>query len=165
MNKYLILCVDDEREILDCVLHDLARFESHFILEGAQSVHEAKSIIAECAEDGIELALILCDHIMPGETGIDFLIELSESTATQDTRKVLLTGQAGLEETVEAVNHASLDFYLSKPWDGEALCNIITAQLSQYVISHDSQLLSWVSILDSEAILNAAAKNRTNFSD
>ncbi len=31
MNKhYLILCVDDEREVLDAVIHDLAPFRSHF---------------------------------------------------------------------------------------------------------------------------------------
>lgn len=38
MTKYLILCVDDEREVLDSVLQDLAPFEEHFIVEDRKSV-------------------------------------------------------------------------------------------------------------------------------
>ncbi|MCG6364348.1 response regulator, partial [Vibrio fluvialis] len=30
MNKFLILCVDDEREVLDSVVQDLDCFEEHF---------------------------------------------------------------------------------------------------------------------------------------
>ena len=125
MNKYLILCVDDEREVLDSVMQDLDCFEEHFMLEAAESVNEAKEIIAEAQSDSIALALILCDHIMPEQTGISFLIELNEDDQTQCAKKLLLTGQAGLEDTVEAVNHSSLDFYISKPWNGDDLKNMI----------------------------------------
>ncbi len=97
MNKYLILCVDDEPEVLNSVLQDLAIFEENFIVEGAESVDEAKQVTKEMEQDGIKLALILCDHIMPEKTGIDFLIELNQHDSTKPTRKLLLTGQAGLE--------------------------------------------------------------------
>ena len=73
MTKYLILCVDDEREVLDSVLQDLAPFEEHFIVEGAESVTEAKQVIEEMADEEVQLALILCDHIMPEQTGISRL--------------------------------------------------------------------------------------------
>ncbi len=56
MTKYLILCVDDEREVLDSVLQDLIPFEDNFVVEGAESVTEAKQVIEEMAEDGIQLA-------------------------------------------------------------------------------------------------------------
>ena len=88
MTKYLILCVDDEREVLDSVLQDLIPFEDNFVVEGAESVTEAKQVIEEMAEDGIQLALILCDHIMPEQTGISFLIELSQNDETKDTFKI-----------------------------------------------------------------------------
>ncbi|MBG0754928.1 response regulator [Vibrio cidicii] len=165
MNKYLILCVDDEREVLDSVLQDLAPFEDHFVLEGAESVSEARAVIEEYQDDDIALALILCDHIMPEQTGISFLIELSDDEHTRKARKVLLTGQAGLEDTVEAVNHASLDFYISKPWYGEELRAAIKKQLTQFVIKHGDNLLNWVSILDAEAILNAMAERRSSFGE
>ncbi|GAL29492.1 response regulator [Vibrio variabilis] len=101
MTEYLILCVDDEREVLDSVLQDLDDFEEHFIIEGAESVDEARSVIADHAREGAKLALILCDHIMPEQTGVSFLIELSEDEELKACRKVLLTGQAGHEDTIE----------------------------------------------------------------
>lgn len=165
MTKYLILCVDDEREVLDSVIQDLHCFEEHFILEAAESVSEAKSIIEEIEQEGGQLALILCDHVMPEQTGISFLIELNDSASTQPARKVLLTGQAGLEDTVEAVNHSSLHFYMAKPWRGESLRDVIKKQLTLYMIENNADLMPWAAILDTEKILDAAAQNRVNFGE
>ncbi|UAB71596.1 response regulator [Vibrio sp. SCSIO 43132] len=165
MNQYLILCVDDEREILDSVIHDLEPLDEFFVLEAAESVSEAKEIIDENAEKGIKLALILCDHIMPKHSGIDFLIELNHSDETTHARKVLLTGQAGLEDTIQAINQANLDFYISKPWQGEDLLNTITQQLTQFIIENDTELLPWVRILNGEKILEAIAAKRTEFGE
>ena len=78
--------------MLDSVIQDLDCFEEHFDLEAAESVAEAKSIIKETEQEGEKLALILCDHIMPEQTGISFLIELNDNASTQTARKVLLTG-------------------------------------------------------------------------
>lgn len=165
MTKYLILCVDDEREVLESVLQDLTPFEDNFIIEGAESVTEARQVIEDMAQDDVKLALILCDHIMPEQTGISFLIELNQNADTQSARKVLLTGQAGLEDTVEAINHESLDYYIAKPWKGEELRQIITSQLTTFVIKNDDNLLSWTQILDAEAILTAMADRRASFGE
>lgn len=165
MNKFLILCVDDEREVLDSVMQDLDCFEEYFIVEAAESVTEAKEVIAENQAQHIKLALILCDHIMPEQTGISFLIELSQNEETAQTRKVLLTGQAGLEDTVEAVNHSSLHFYVAKPWNGDKLREIIKDQLTQYMITNESELMPWARVLDAEKIFNAIAENRINFGE
>jgi response regulator RpfG family c-di-GMP phosphodiesterase len=135
------------------------------MLEAAESVNEAKEIIAEAQSDSIALALILCDHIMPEQTGISFLIELNEDDQTQCAKKLLLTGQAGLEDTVEAVNHSSLDFYISKPWKGDELRSVIKAQLTQFMIDNESELMPWGPILDTEKIFNAIAKNRMSFGE
>lgn len=163
--KHLILCVDDEREILDSVSQDLECFESFFFLESAQSVDEAQQVINDYQQRGIPLALILCDHIMPQKNGIQFLIELNANPEYQTSRKVLLTGQAGLEDTVDAINHAHLDFYISKPWDGDKLREIVTQQLTEYVIKTESDLVQWMPALDKGALLNAMAANRTSFGE
>lgn len=165
MNNYLILCVDDEREVLDSVVQDLDCFEETFVLEAAESVAEAKQIIQSAAKEGTRLALILCDHIMPEQTGIQFLIELNEQEETKPTRKLLLTGQAGLEDTVEAINHSSLDFYIAKPWRGEELRSVIKEQLTQFVIDNEPNPLHWASTLDTEAIFAAIAKNRLDLDE
>ncbi|MCK6261888.1 response regulator [Vibrio sp. ZSDE26] len=165
MNKYLILCVDDERDVLDGVIQDLDCFEEHFIVEAAESVAEAKNIISNSIEDHIKLALILCDHIMPEQTGISFLIELSQEAQTKTSRKVLLTGQAGLDDTVEAVNHSSLDYFIAKPWKGNELREVLTEQLTQFMIENEPDLMPWASILDTEKIFNAIADNRVSFGE
>ncbi|OAN13680.1 hypothetical protein A3K86_13980 [Photobacterium jeanii] len=165
MNKYMILCVDDEREVLDSVLHDLDMLAEHFILEAAESVDEAKEVLADAIADRIPLALILCDHIMPGETGIDFLIELKKQSETQAARKVLLTGQAGLEETVEAINHASLDYFIAKPWDGTKLQDAVIEQLTTFIIENDPDLMPWARILNAPRIMQALSDKRLSLSD
>lgn len=165
MIKYLILCVDDEREVLDSVVQDLADFEEFFNIEAAESAQEARDVISEYSDEGIPLALILCDHIMPEQTGIQFLIELHNSKLTTHARKVLLTGQAGLEDTVEAINQSSLDFYVAKPWNGEKLRQAITDQLTEYMIHNEAELMPWVRVLDSEKILNAMAEQRQSYGE
>ena len=102
---------------------------------------------------------------MPEQTGISFLIELNDNASTQTARKVLLTGQAGLEDTVEAVNHSSLHFYIAKPWRGDNLRDVIKKQLTQYMIENNADLMPWAAILDTEQILDAVAKNRINFGE
>ncbi len=165
MNKYLILCVDDEREVLDSVIQDLDCFEEHFLLEAAESVQEAKQIIEEAERDSVPLALILCDHIMPEQTGISFLIELNQNEQTRMTKKLLLTGQAGLEDTVDAINHSSLDFYIAKPWLGDELRAVIKSQLTHYMIDNEPELMPWAAVLDTEKIFDAIAKNRLSFGE
>jgi len=165
MKKYLILCVDDEREVLDSVTQDLAQFEEFFVVEAAESVSEARDVILDFADEEIPLALILCDHIMPEQTGISYLIELEQDPHTQKARKLLLTGQAGLEDTVEAINHASLDFYLAKPWQGEELIKVVTAQLTDFMIENEPDLMPWGRILDTERIFNAIADKRSQFGE
>lgn len=165
MNKFLILCVDDEREVLDSVVQDLDCFEEYFMIEAAQSVAEAKTVIEDYRQEKTSLALILCDHIMPEQTGIEFLIELNQDSDTAKSRKMLLTGQAGLEDTIQAINHASLHFYLSKPWQGEQLRQAIKEQLTDYVIANEENLMPWMQILDAEKILNAIAAKRMSFGE
>ncbi len=165
MNKLMILCIDDEREVLDSVVQDIECFEENFIIEAAQSVAEARSVIDDYRAQEVPLALVLCDHIMPEQTGISFLIELNEQTDTTKTRKVLLTGQAGLNDTVEAVNHSSLDFFIAKPWVGEELRKVVKEQLTHYVIENEKELMPWVQVLDAEKILNAISDKRISFGE
>lgn len=163
--QFLILCVDDERDVLDSVAQDLEEFEEHFIVEAAESVSEAKDVIADYAQRDIPLALVLCDHIMPEQTGISFLIELNDNEATFHTRKLLLTGQAGLDDTVEAINHACLDFYISKPWNKDELLKIIKHQLTLFVINSTSDYAPWLHVLEADLLLQKMAEKRSQFGE
>lgn len=77
----------------------------------------------------------------------------------------MLTGQAGLNDTVEAVNHSSLDFFIAKPWVGEELRKVVKEQLTHYVIENEKELMPWVQVLDAEKILNAISDKRISFGE
>ncbi|MFY8216791.1 MAG: response regulator, partial [Chthoniobacterales bacterium] len=84
-----ILCLEDEPAVLDAVVRDLAPFEELFLIEPVESVTDARHVMEALREKKIPLALALCDHLLPGTTGTEFLIELNRSDATKSTRKVL----------------------------------------------------------------------------
>jgi CheY-like chemotaxis protein len=148
------MCVDDEREVLTAVEKDLEVFAEHGInVEPCSSVSEARSVL-EAMEPG-QLALIFCDHLMPGVKGVDFLIELAQNPATNRSKKVLLTGQAGQKETIQAINFAHIDQYIPKPWSGNGLRSIAKNLLTDYIIAVDEHPERFGPVLDFGKIMEA----------
>jgi CheY-like chemotaxis protein len=160
MKKYLILCVDDEREVLDSVLSDLSPLTELFELDGAQSVIEARQVISEYQAEGGELALILADHIMPGELGIDFLIQLNHDPVTEHCKKVLLTGQAALNDTIDAINRGGLNYYLPKPWSRDQLYQTAVEKLTDFILEQPENPLPYARLLDGVRIFAHAQQHR-----
>lgn len=146
--KLAILCLEDEPAVLDAVVRDLAPFEDVFLIEPVESVADAREVLADLTERGIPLALALCDHLLPNVTGTEFLIELNQSEATRNARKVLITAQAGLSDTVRAVNDGNLNHYIAKPWKPDELRAVVREQLTTYVIQTKTNPLPYVSTLD-----------------
>lgn len=148
MQSLHILCVDDEPEVLEAIERDIASLEDHFPLEIAESAEEARQRIKAIEDRGGKLALILCDHVMPGDNGVELLVEMRANESTQYSRKVLVTGQAGLEATVVAVNKAKLDHYVAKPWKANELLTVVIDELTSYVIDQLIDPRPYFSILD-----------------
>ncbi len=155
MRKIYILCVEDEPEVLDAVVRDLAPLERYFPVEGATSAAEARRVVVSILGQGDRLGLVLCDHIMPGETGVDFLVELQEKPETAATRKVLLTGQADLEATVKAVNEANLDHFIGKPWTRDGLLAVVRKELTDFVLGTEQDFLPYLSVLEGSRLTEA----------
>ncbi|MFH2071283.1 MAG: response regulator, partial [Actinomycetota bacterium] len=148
MSEIAILVVEDEPEVRDAVVRDLAPFAHHFRIEAAEDVADARAVLQELAEQRVPVGLILCDHLLPGTLGTDFLVELHAGEATRATRKVLLTGQAGLDDTVRAINEAGLDYYLAKPWTPDGLQEAVRHELTEFVLGGDFDVLGYVVVLD-----------------
>lgn len=157
MNRIVIVCVEDEAEVREAMVRDLAPFKPLMRIEAAENVEDARRVLKECAEDKDHVGLILCDHLMPGVRGVDFLIELQRSADYAATRKVLITGQAGLEDTVRAVNEANLHHYIAKPWTAEELQAVVRTQLTEFVLFTQDNLIPFISVLDSDRLLRAIA--------
>jgi CheY-like chemotaxis protein len=155
MSDIYIICVEDEPQVLDVVIRDLEKLEEVFPIEIAHSADEARQLISEIKEEGNKIGLAICDHIMPGDKGVDLMIEMQKDPFTEHTRKVLLTGQAGLEETIEAVNKAKLNRYIAKPWKPQHILEVAIEELTTYVIDHEKELLPFMAVLDQERLQEA----------
>jgi len=160
MNGLVILCVEDEAEVRKAIVRDVESFAEICRIDEAEDADDARSAISQCHDAGEQLALVLCDHMLPGQSGVDFLVTLNDDDRTRTTRKVLVTGQAGQEDTIKAVNRANLDHYIAKPWSKENLHAVINEQLTNYVLECVEDVLPYVSMLDGPRLLEAA-KNRS----
>lgn len=154
-HQIYILVVEDELEVMDALVSDLETFEKAFPIETANTSEEAKKVIELISNAGNEIGLILCDHVLPGENGVDLLIELQSSEALSLTRKVLVTGQAGLEDTIQAINKANLDHYIAKPWSKDELEKTVIDQLTNFVIEKKYNPLKYMANLDSIKLAEA----------
>lgn len=150
--KIYILIVEDEPEVLDSIVRDLSSFEPYFIIEIADTAEEAFALVQEILDNDHQIGLILSDHVLPGDNGVELLVKMQNSEATAITQKVLITGQAGLQETVRAVNEADLKHYIAKPWQKEQLVEIVRELLTDYVLENVKNPLEFMPILDSERI-------------
>lgn len=160
-SKIYILVVEDEPEVLDAIVRDITAFESRFVIEMADTAEEAREIIQSILDGGDQIGLILCDHVLPGDNGVELLVEMQNDPQTESTQKVLITGQAGLDETVRAVNQADLKHYIAKPWEKEKLVEIVTDQLTEYVLEHVSNPMPYMSVLDGERIAEQIRKGKS----
>lgn len=159
MSRLVILCIEDEDEVRDAVVRDLEVFEPAFLVEMAEDADDARQVVAEVVAADDAIALVIADHRLPGMQGTDFLIELHGQPDTAQARKVLLTGQAGHEDTIRAINDADLDHYISKPWTEEELHSVVREQLTEYVLRNVEDVLPYVAVLDGARLLERVAKD------
>ncbi len=100
-----VLLVDDEPAFLDAMTQGMA---GEFEVVTAASAAEAVSRMAMR-----KYAVVICDHILPGEAGLDFLIRMRERHP--ETRRILLTGYINPELLSRSLEVAGLSACMLKP--------------------------------------------------
>ncbi|HEY8923576.1 MAG TPA: diguanylate cyclase [Polyangia bacterium] len=135
-----IVCVDDEEGILSALRQQLsARFGGECRIAVAKNAHDALALIEDLKHDGEEVAVVIADQIMPGMKGVELLEEVNHRSPR--TVKILLTGQAGLDAVVYAINRAGLDQYIPKPWDEPDLRLTIQSLLARFRLERERENL------------------------
>ena len=139
-HRETILCVDDEEGVLHALRQQLhSRFGHECDIATASSGADALELFDELERDGERVAVVIADQIMPGMKGVDLLEVVDRRSPT--TTKILLTGQAGLDAVVSAINRANLNHYLSKPWDEASLRLAVENLLRQYRLTEENRQL------------------------
>lgn len=124
-----ILCVDDEKMILDALKVQISRaLGDRYVYEFAENADEAMELIEDLHGDGVQVLVIVSDWLMPGIRGDEFLIAVHRKFPR--IVKVLLTGQADGAAIERARAHADLHRCLHKPWDEADLIEAILSGLS-----------------------------------
>lgn len=131
MKKQFILCVDDERFILNSLKDQLkAQVGSEFNIEVAENGEDGLVVLRELLDDGEAVPIIISDYIMPGMKGDEFLKRAHK--IHPNAVKILLTGLATLEGIKIIINQANLFRYISKPWEHEDLILAVTEGAKSY---------------------------------
>ncbi|TEW56006.1 response regulator [Psychromonas sp. RZ22] len=134
MEKINIICVDDEREVLDSVSRDLAFFADVFNIEECESAIECLGLLEDLHADQEYVALVISDHVMPGKNGVELLTEIEMDNRFMGTKKLLLTGLATQADMVRAINYARLDHFLEKIWDPEELLQTVKELVTEFIV-------------------------------
>ncbi|MBI3803021.1 MAG: response regulator [Nitrospirae bacterium] len=122
-SKHLLLCVDDEENILHA-LRRLFRKEPYEIIT---AVSAKKGLVLLESQP---VALVISDHRMPEMEGTEFLAEVRERKP--DVIRIMLTGYADMKAAIEAINDCQVYRYISKPWSDDDLRLTVREALRQY---------------------------------
>lgn len=135
-----IICVDDDRSLLDVLIQQLeGAFGQTHEIEGAESAQEAIELINELHQTGDRVDMVISDQVMPGMKGDQFLELVHHSYP--DTITVMLTGQGGLNSAIHAINNAGLSKYLLKPWNTEELKGTLQDLLERARLERENKRL------------------------
>lgn len=152
MEKINIICVDDQREVLDAVVRDLQPLSEWFTIEECESADECLELLEELDDQGEHIALVISDHVMPGKSGVDMLSEIASDNRYRHTRKILLTGLASHQDTIHAINEAGVDRYFEKAWDAKELLKTCKSLVTKFVLDEGIDYQSMMGVLDVQTL-------------
>lgn len=111
-----LLVVDDEPYVRNALARSLRRTAGRVLL--AADAEQAAALLDEHDVD-----LVIADHGLPGQSGLDLLARCRERHP--DARRVLITGHRDFPLMREAIDRAGVSYFLTKPWDPEALRRLV----------------------------------------
>src|SRR5512143_459523 len=140
MSREHIVCVDDEEGVLTALRQQLgARFGDECQIAVARNADDALELMDVLEKEGEQLACVIADQIMPGKKGVELLEEVHHRHPR--AIKILLTGQAGLDAVVYAINNAGLHRYIPKPWDEPDLRMTVENLLAKWRLEQEREKL------------------------
>ncbi len=157
----LIVCVDDQREVGTALLRDLDPLSKHFGIVDCTSAAEAWDELEHAFDTGRPIALMICDHLMPVETGVALMTRMRADDRFRGVHTILLTGMATQEDTIEAINSAHVDRYVSKPWDPARLLGVAQEEITRWVLENGLPTARFEGALAGDVVMREAWRDGT----
>lgn len=150
---WTLLAVDDEPNIL-AALRRVFRATGWRILTAGHA-QEALALLATESIDAV-----LSDMHMPGMDGVRLLERVSQDWPR--TARLLLTGQADLASTIDAINRGQLHRYIAKPWNDDELVLTLRQVAERQQLEADKQALEQLTQAQNDELkaLNAGLEAR-----
>jgi two-component system chemotaxis response regulator CheY len=152
MEKINIICVDDEREVLNAVSRDLQCFNEFFHIEECESAEECLELLEQFDAEQEYIALVISDHVMMGKSGVELLTEIEHDSRFVGTKKLLLTGLATQADTIRAINDSKLDNFFEKVWDVNALVQTVRELLTAFIVEKGINYEDYIEVLDAPTL-------------
>lgn len=131
--SYTVLFVDDEPQALK---YFEKAFRDTFRISTSSSAKEAWRYIEDHAN---EIAVVISDQRMPGDTGVDLLMKVKSSYPA--IVRILTTAYTDLESAVDSVNRGGAFAYIHKPWELDALQGTLKRAIEFFLIRCDRDRL------------------------
>jgi signal transduction histidine kinase len=133
MDNTAILIVDDDK----CICKSLQEMLSG---EGYKTAYALEAGSALELMEGSGAQLILCDHFMPGMSGVEMLERIKE--IHPEVVRILMTGFASTEICTEAVNRGGVYKIVTKPFgDFEDLKSVIRTGVGYHEVLMENKRL------------------------
>ena len=133
MNEKIILCVDDEIDVLNALRRELRKVADEVLT--ATSGKEGLEVLASR-----EVAVVISDMRMPEMDGAQFLHGVLE--LQPETFRILLTGYSDIDATIAAVNEGEIHRFLQKPWQSQALHLAVNQGLERFALIQENRRLT-----------------------
>ncbi len=127
-----ILIVDDEEAILETMT-----FTFMDLYEVLTTADPTKAI--SILEENQPVSVVITDQRMPGMTGVELLKQIYEKFP--DTVRIILTGFADSDATIEAINDGHIYGYINKPWEPKELKAIVRRASELHALALENRRL------------------------
>lgn len=127
-----ILIVDDEEAILETMTF------TFMDLYEVLTTSDPMQALGIMQENG-PIAVVITDQRMPGMTGVELLREVYERYP--DTIRIILTGFADSEATIQAINDGHIYGYVNKPWEPDELKALVRRAVELHALSLENRRL------------------------
>ena len=128
MSKPVIMCVEDQPEVLSALTKDIDVFTEAFDIVECDSGQDALDELEELDADGIPIALIISDCVMPGMSGVDLVKETRKNH--KDIPIIVISG-GGYEIGCKLAKDGLVSTCFPKPFQSRNLLNMVQVQEHQ----------------------------------
>ncbi|MGH0036160.1 MAG: response regulator [Myxococcota bacterium] len=127
-----ILIVDDEEAILETMT-----FTFMDVYEVITTTDARRGI--ELLDEHAPVAVVITDQRMPEMTGVEFLAKVVERHP--DTVRIILTGFADMDATIQAINEGQVYAYINKPWEPDQLKQLVARAVDHHRLTRENRRL------------------------